>query len=469
MTAQSIAIAEKDFQTFKEELDRLAGNGAIQRVEVSDVVYEIAGKLTSEESPQATRAWVQFTRFYNTGSRADDYYYLTRENGAWRIAPWQPPPRSVTPTGVPIPIPTATPSPTPAVTRAPAVIPGATGVYLAFWSSDGKGVYAVTSFDFPLARLPRSGLGLYSIDVEKKTLGEPVPWANLEQLSLSPDGRTLVAGAVGEWAIINLETHKLETYIGLQKGGKWEIGDFGTKETKQLSAPFSAEDAKIVFLKEGGGLVFWVANVDGLWELDIAANRWRQLSSERVPRDVVLDPAGNTAAFAEGGGGVLRVLDLISGQSRSLLMPAGAKSIMQLTWSPDGQYLLYSAQVGNDPAGPEGWWNIYLSSRDGNTCKQLTDRQGAEIFSSISKNGVRIAYVLENPANVFTVFVLDLASLSTYEVSKGLPPAFSWRSQPVLNANGDAVAYATHEGVVVAWLLASPSTSPSISRLPDCR
>lgn len=388
---------------------------------------------------------------------------------------------AVRPTSSPSSAPTSesksTGSPTPTFAPSVSLIPQSQGLYLAYWHPDDTRLYAYPSLDFALSVVKHPNL--YIIDLGRNEV-VPLVLANYpDHVVISPDrGYILLGGAQEtEWMIINLKTTTIETYVVCCGKGDWVIESVATKERVPVQKPDSGTKVEGAALGlNGKSIVFSLSGSDSwsasLWLLDLAQAQWKRLTESANYNELpVLSPEGKKVVFwsrlfvqgSPTGPSGLRVLDVSSGKTGTLRIPEGTQSVSGIVWGASGQYLLYAAEV----AQTKGGWNLYISRSDGTSCKQLTSDPGAEFNASWSKNGARVAYLVEDPSGIRKLALVDIGRKAPPNLPVGLSAPLE--AAPLINASGNAVAYVTDGGIAIVKVVPPGNEGFALmEQLPDC-
>ena len=119
-------------------------------------------------------------------------------------------------------------------------------------------------------------------------------------------------------------------------------------------------------------------------------------------------------------------------------------------WSPDGQWIAYSAGQGY------GTYEIYVVRADGAERRRLTQNQAHEFGPAWSPNGHQIAFSSDVSGD-YEIWVLDAdgSNLRQLTQSPGLD------TDPAWSPDGQAIAFVTNRsGTLQIWLMNPDGTDP---------
>ncbi len=195
----------------------------------------------------------------------------------------------------------------------------------------------------------------------------------------------------------------------------------------------SFDGSQLVFTGEGGGSAtreVWLVDFDAAISstgtvLQQITNDTAEYSSPTISPDnsqivvVRADPdSGNEPD--------LYLVDVATGEQTALTQDGFGLTERQVTFSPDGQTVIYSAAEGNDPGAPGDLIQLNLSSGSARPVLRTIDID--ERNPVFSLDGRYLAYASDE-TGPYNIYIRDLQSGDTFQVSnEALDPVFpgSW-------------------------------------------
>ncbi|HET9813879.1 MAG TPA: Tol-Pal system protein TolB [Sphingomicrobium sp.] len=151
-----------------------------------------------------------------------------------------------------------------------------------------------------------------------------------------------------------------------------------------------------------------------------------------------LSPTGDRVAFVSfmGGKPQVRVAELPSGEQRPILPNAAGMSFAP-RFSPDGQWIVFSMQVGLNT-------DVYVAPASGGPARRLTLSPGADIDASFSPDGRRILFESDRSGSQ-QLYVMDADGARQRRVSFGAGA----HAAPEWSPDGEKLAFTLRGGGVL--------------------
>jgi len=243
-----------------------------------------------------------------------------------------------------------------------------------------------------------------------KTISFRTDEATWIALDVSPDGKRIVFSVLGDLYLLPIEGGEAKR---ITEGPGYDV-----------EPRFSPDGKWIAFASDRGG-------IENLWICDLDGKSARAVSSET-------DSAVNAPAWSPDGDyliGRKRLTDrstigtveiwmwhLKGGQGIQITKKDEQADAADMTFSPDGRFIFYSARDGRyryDRNVNDGIWQIKRLDRRTGQAVQLTGEFGGAAAPAISPDGGSMAFVRRVRAKT-RLEVMDLASGKTRLVADGL-------------------------------------------------
>jgi WD40-like Beta Propeller Repeat len=219
--------------------------------------------------------------------------------------------------------------------------------------------------------------GLYTIDVESGKLTAVAHHELTEdlQFSLSPDSGSALAARYVRAAIASSQTFADVFRIDLETGKEKRL----TRRAGLLS-PVEIPDGRLWAIQLDGAFSNWVVGTpEGGFEPVVEANRTRFVQLEPSPDfssvAVILNRSGHQGLYLS---------DAARPRLDSAVSFADA-SVFDVTWSPDGEWLLFSAD-------PSGVLNLFAYGVRDRAIRQLTNVVYGAVEPAVSPDGSQLAF-----------------------------------------------------------------------------
>lgn len=262
----------------------------------------------------------------------------------------------------------------------------------------------------------------------------------IQNISLLPDGKTLVASIIEEYTAKNITRHRANL---------WKIGTDHNKRRRQQLTTGDFMDITPNASKENNTLYFATTRNGrtGIWSIDMETKRGLKKLTEANTADYLpsLDPTCKqlvyTAVIPSGEHpSYLWTMDA-DGRSSPSQMTRGYNAV----WSPDGTKLLYV-----DGAMNEGAARIWVMDADGSNPTQLTYASGKhnDIDPRWSPDGKSIVFAsnrsIVNGRNNYDIWVMDIDGNNLTQLTTNS----SCDDRPVFSPDGKTIYFRSNRGLV---------------------
>ena len=274
--------------------------------------------------------------------------------------------------------------------------------------------------DYKIAVTPsargQNGIFAMKADTTGGKLLTPDPGAQLEAVSWSPDGKTIVF-----FSARSQDTDILSKYPMPLHHPLYEIDAAGGSQKRLLDFP-------------------------------VSSFAWSPNSRELLFVSAYEDPEHGDEAVIRGTKvplSAIYILNLRTGKQRRLTSFGRNCSG---SWSPDGRQLALS--FGTDQSS-----DIYVVSLDGKHMNRLTDSSAINVKPSWSPDGKQIAYVSTAPSAVENatagVFIVDATGANNRRISDMTAFSASW------SPDGKKLLLQTARGLILTDIQGSKTTNPA--------
>ncbi len=215
--------------------------------------------------------------------------------------------------------------------------------------------------------------------------------------------------------------------------------------TRTAISPASEDNIHPVISADGKKVAYVSSGAAQMWLYDVASK-----ARTAIPRpdgaasgdayvDMALSSTGRYVVYRKFPDGGLHVRDLVGGGAWSL-MSATESSTGTVTpsISADGRYVAYAKTHQGLLGGAN---QVYIWDRSSGTSSRLTAVTGSKVVGqpSISGNGTRVAYVVNQAGGAGELVVVDRATNKALATIRGSQYVVS----PVLSADGHVAAFCT--------------------------
>lgn len=180
------------------------------------------------------------------------------------------------------------------------------------------------------------------------------------------------------------------------------------------------------------------------WNLYLGAadGSWRETLAQRVDGLIEWSPDGRGLAFTRDAG--ISVLDVATGQKRTLWRRRGHEAKEDLEWSPDGRRILFVTQ---DSAGR---WHLWLVNADGTKARIIA--RDIDIEGIGTGSSYRSLWSPDSRKIAFSIGTLEHGQVVVHDVRTGVKRAL-WTGRkgdtapdaPVWSPNGQKLAFGVRD------------------------
>jgi len=228
--------------------------------------------------------------------------------------------------------------------------------------------------------------------------------------------------------------------------GTWQIWqtDFSTQARRQVT--FTPGDKRYPAWAADGSVTYCVSN-QACFQSRLGESQSEPLLIDLWPvRDAVWSPDGRRLAFARFRTDLvdsanLWVAEEDGAQRRMITHEAGIQE--HPAWSPDGQWIAYSAGHGY------GTYELYVVRPDGSQRRQLTRNQAHDFLPAWSPDGTQIAFSSDVSGD-YEIWVVEADGSNLRQVTRsaGLDTSPAW------SPDGRWIAFATNRsGKLELWVM----------------
>lgn len=257
---------------------------------------------------------------------------------------------------------------------------------------------------------------------------------------LALSGAMLVGGSVGiaadiagpaadKVAFVSIRSGDAHIYVANAKGVERVV----TKGKSVNTQPAWSPDGRLAFTSSRNGIPrIYLINEDGSGER-------RLTQDDRIESAASWSPDGKAVAFyssgIESGQVDLRIVDVASGKSITVIGNGKDKGPVQPAWSGDGRRLAF---IGNDEEGKSQVWVV---NRDGSDLREVSSKfsSRSKAWASLSPDGKQVAYIADM-RGAFHLIVTDLESGQSKNLTDDIMAS---HESPRWSPDGKQIAFAS--------------------------